>query len=150
MSFILATSLFVVPLASFGASKPPATVEQLWEIIQRQQQEIEALKQRLNMTEERVEENERKVEVTGEAIEEAQAGRPAKSTWVDRTRLGGYGEIIYNNWDNQRRGGEDRKKIAVAASQAVPFMGYGFYADPLPEPFSSSPRCGVPEPHPPD
>ena len=48
------------------------TAEEMWEIIQQQQQMIEQLKQKLEMTEEKVEQTEQKVVVTEQKVEETQ------------------------------------------------------------------------------
>ncbi|MGH8245421.1 MAG: porin, partial [Gammaproteobacteria bacterium] len=67
--------------------------EEMWRIIQQQQQEIESLKSRQSETDE-------KVEAAGERIEEVAAKEPAGGGmvegWWNRTSVGGYGEMHYN------------------------------------------------------
>jgi len=99
------TSIFILSAltgtqASFA--KPPST-EEMWEMIQQQQQVIDELKARLDETDQRVAVNKENVEETAdeleaaaEAIETAQ-GSFGGSSWVDKTAVGGYGELHYNN-----------------------------------------------------
>ena len=99
------TSVFILCLitgtqASFA--KPPS-VEEMWEMIQQQQQVIAELKARLDETDQRVTLNKEKteetaveVEAAAEAFETAQASTRG-SSWADRTTVGGYGELHYNN-----------------------------------------------------
>ena len=79
------------------------SVEEMWETIQQQQELIAELKARLDDTDQRVTVNEVKVE---EATEEVEAAAEAFETaqtsgggslWADRTTVGGYGELHYNN-----------------------------------------------------
>lgn len=89
----LATALFTASGTSVAAQMPSA--EEMWEIIQQQQREIEALKQGQ-------ERNSEKTEATAEALEQ-RAAAPATgggSTWDD-TQIGGYGELHYNNLDSK-------------------------------------------------
>ncbi len=97
---------FILSLALAGqamSATPPATLEDMWQVIQRQQAEIEALKQQLG-------EVDTKVEATGDALEEQRTAIRAPS-WADRTHISGYGELHYNNLDNDRPGGDDKKEI---------------------------------------
>ncbi|MDA1107802.1 MAG: porin [Proteobacteria bacterium] len=67
----------------------------MWKIIQTQQKELEQLKAQQKNTEQRV-------EVTSEAVEQQAAQQTASSpSWADKTRLGGYGELHYNNLDSK-------------------------------------------------
>lgn len=95
-----------LPLSVWSAEQP--TLEQMWEIIQKQQREIEALKAKLQATEQRVETAEekvvvtdQKVEATAQAVEQTQqaATRPS---WVDRTTLGSYGEMHLNRLSDKK------------------------------------------------
>lgn len=84
------------------------SAEEMWETIQQQQKLIEELKARLDDTDQRVAMNEVKVE---EATEEVEAAAEAFETaqtsgggsWTDKTTVGGYGELHYNN-----REGDDK------------------------------------------
>lgn len=61
----------------------------MWEIIQRQQAQLDALQGKVETTEE-------KVEATGEAVEQIAASGSSTPGWWQRTSLGGYGELHYN------------------------------------------------------
>jgi hypothetical protein len=88
--------------ASAAASEPPGA-EEMWRIIQQQQRQISELQARLAITSARVEETDQKVEVAGDMIEQVSAN--AASTDYGRfgqTRIGGYGELHYNNLDSKQ------------------------------------------------
>lgn len=76
--------------------------EEMWRIIQKQQQIIEQLQRKLEQTEQKVDVANKKVddtvqevEAATEAIEVSQG--PTGSSWADKTSLGGYGELHYNS-----------------------------------------------------
>ncbi len=82
------------------AQQAPTTIEELWEIVQRQQAEIDELRLELGearaamaATNERVEETEVRIEATGDYVETL-AGA---DTGAQKTTIGGYGELHYNN-----------------------------------------------------
>ncbi len=101
------TAVFAASGASTAAATP--TLEQLWSQMQHQQQEIERLKARNQ-------ELEQQLDATGSAMDEVQrhtamgADTQAASTVPDTT-IGGYGELHYNSWDNQRPGGSDKDQL---------------------------------------
>ena len=82
------------------AATPPSA-EEMWKIIQQQQEQIEALKKQLEVTNEKVEETDQKVEVAGEMIEQAEAKVSKTAAWAEHTQVGGYGELHYNNLDSK-------------------------------------------------
>ncbi len=91
-----------IAVSSVQAAAPDA--EEMWKIIQQQQKVIEQLQQKLEQTEQKVEVAEKKVEETAqeveaaaEAIETAQAS--TGSSFLDKTSVGGYGELHYNSQD---------------------------------------------------
>jgi len=97
-----------------GFAEPPS-MEEMWEIIQQQQQVIADLKARLDDTDQRVAVNEEKTEETAEEVEaaaeafETVQASTRGSSWADRTSVGGYGELHYNNLsdDNDTVDGDD-------------------------------------------
>lgn len=92
--------------------------EKLWEIVQQQQRQIEQLQSQVSRTEE-------KVEATGAMLDEAGAAQATRSPFNDgATSFGGYGELHYNNWDNQRAGGEDKDELDF--HRFVLFFGHQF------------------------
>lgn len=94
---LLALTATLLAFSTGQAAEAP-TPEQMWEMIQQQQQQIEALQQQLEQTDEKVAETDQKVEIAGDMIEQA-GGLPAEASWVTRSKIGGYGELHYNNLD---------------------------------------------------
>lgn len=90
-----------------AASAP--SVEELWAVIQMQQKEIEQLKAQQKSTDQKVEDATQKVQATSETVEQtAQAVEQVQKTaskpsWVDKTKVGGYGELIYNHLDSKNQ-----------------------------------------------
>ena len=81
-------SLAATLLASTGlaqAAKMPSP-EEMWEIIQKQQREIESLKKGKQ-------ENSEKAEAAVEAVEETQKTASTGASWAENTQIGGYGEL---------------------------------------------------------
>ena len=76
-----------------GAAMP--TAEEMWEIIQQQQREIEALKQGQK-------ENTEKAEAAVEVAEESKNASSGSASWAENTQIGGYGELHYNNLDSKK------------------------------------------------
>ena len=89
---------------SFAATTQAATpsVEEMWEIIQKQQAEISTLKNQLNKNDSRITETEIIAEATISAVEEI-ALAPAAS---NKTHIGGYGELHYNNLEKDDGSGD--------------------------------------------
>jgi hypothetical protein len=86
--------------AASQAQQAPATIEELWEIVQRQQAEIDELRLELGearaamaSTNDRVEETEARVEATGDYVESLATA----DTGAQKTTIGGYGELHYNS-----------------------------------------------------
>ena len=105
---LVAAALF----ATLPAMAAEPTNQELLELLKKQQSEIEALKQQANKTDKKVEETDSKVESTAEAIESSMGMGGAS-----KTHLGGYGEVHYNNI-------EDQEKIDV--HRFVLFVGHEF------------------------
>jgi len=115
----------VLGLASGYVHAAPSP-EEMWKIIQQQQKTIEELKTKLESTQEsvrvtqkKVKTTEQKVEATADAIET----KPAGASWADRTRVGGYGELHYNNLDNDFTGTETDE---VDFHRFVLYFGHDF------------------------
>ena len=94
--------LFVLTGFQDSRAETPSA-EEMWEIIQQQQQVIADLKARLDDTDQRVTVNEAKVEEAAEEVEAAAEAfeiaqtSTSGSSWADKTTVGGYGELHYNN-----------------------------------------------------
>ena len=92
--------LVVSPLAI--AQEPPTTLDDILEIVQRQQAEIDALRKELDearngivATNEKVAETEERIEATGDVVESLAAA----DTQPRKTSIGGYGELHYSQID---------------------------------------------------
>ena len=126
MTGLMATA--VVPLTA-GAAEPPSA-EEMWRVIQAQQKTIDELKAKLGQSEgqlrstsKRVQAAEEKVEATAQAVEAAEKKPKTAASWVDRTRIGGYGELHYNNLDNDETGVETDE---VDFHRFVIYLGHEF------------------------
>lgn len=100
---VLASGLVAFLACSTAFAAEPPSREEMWRVIQQQQQEIQALRGKQETTEKSVEDTrkavkdtEKAVEATADAVKESGAG---KRGWWDRTSLGGYGELHYNGGD---------------------------------------------------
>jgi len=121
----------LIDIQASHAETPSA--EEMWETIQQQQKLIEELKARLDETDQRVAMNEVKVEEATEEVEAAaEAFETAQtsgggSSWADRTTVGGYGELHYNNLsdDNDTVGG-DNSLDRVDFHRFVLYFGHDF------------------------
>ena len=92
------------------AQDQPVTIEDVLEIVQRQQAEIDALRaeldatrQGMDATAEKVAESEEKIEATGDFVESLAAAAPSRS----KTSIGGYGELHYNQVNSDAGDNED-------------------------------------------
>jgi hypothetical protein len=93
----LLTAALGLPVTGL-ADSPLPSAEEMWEIIQNQQKEIESLKRQQQATDEKADAADEKAEAAVVAVESGGAGSAAGS-WADRTQIGGYGELHYNNID---------------------------------------------------
>ena len=87
-------------IAATPANKMPS-MEEMWQIIQEQQAEIEALKKQQQSTAKQVADVDEKAEAAVEAAEEAGTATASAGNWADKTSIGGYGEMHYNNTDSK-------------------------------------------------
>ncbi|MFL0811567.1 MAG: DUF4200 domain-containing protein [Agarilytica sp.] len=94
------------------------TNEEMWKIIQQQQAEIERLKTEQKETKEDVKEAEQKIEATADAVDSAGGSLPKSLEWATNTKIGGYGELHYNNFETS----DDQ----VDAHRFVVFIGHEF------------------------
>ncbi|MBT8117249.1 MAG: OprO/OprP family phosphate-selective porin [Gammaproteobacteria bacterium] len=121
----------VLAIAMATAMTGPATAdklpspEEMWKIIQQQQQEIEALKKGQQAAVKQAADADEKAEAAVVAVEESAAGGSG-GNWADRTTIGGYGELHYNNVD-ARDPANDYKEIDF--HRFVLFFGHEFTDD---------------------
>ena len=87
-------------IAATPANKMPS-MEEMWQIIQEQQAEIEALKKHQQSTANPVADVDEPAEAAVEAAEEAGTATASAGNWADKTSIGGYGEMHYNNTDSK-------------------------------------------------
>ena len=88
------TAALLAISGSAAATEMPSQ-EEMWEIIQQQQREIEALKAGQK-------ENTEKVEAVVDVAEESQKTASGAASWTENTQIGGYGELHYNNLDSKK------------------------------------------------
>ncbi len=112
------------PVTGLADSKTQ-TIEELWQIIQAQQKEIAALKQQQQNTDKKVAAADEKAEAAVVAVESG-ATSSSSGSWADRTTLGGYGEMHYNNL-NGSGGAKDKEEIDL--HRFVLFVGHEFNDD---------------------
>lgn len=126
----LLLALIILPLAATNvfADNAPTTpsIEQLWEIIQAQQDEINALKRKQTATAATASAADEKAEAAVVAVEESVSQTSSSGTWADRTTIGGYGEMHYNNLEGSG-GSSDKNEIDL--HRFVLFVGHEFSDD---------------------
>ncbi len=110
-------------LATVTQAASPS-LEEMWALVQQQQAEIAQLKSQLNATEQRVAETEEKTEATFAAVEEVTSGPVSKlAEWADKTTVGGYGEVHYNNLTSDN---SNNSKDEFDLHRFVLFFGHQF------------------------
>ena len=109
-----------------AASAPTPTLEEMWAIIQQQQAEIAQLKAQLASADEEIKETGVKVDATASRVEEgiAAGGQTLASSWTERTQIGSYGEMHYNNLEDQNDTGKDKNELDF--HRFVLFLGHDF------------------------
>jgi hypothetical protein len=113
-------SLLALALAGLyvgGANAATPTTEEMWVIIQQQQAEIQRLQSAQQATD-------NKVEATVDAVENGSLSNVAD--WVSKTSFGGYGELHYNNLEDNTATAD---KDALDLHRFVLFFGHQFNDD---------------------
>ncbi len=107
-------------LLSFSAataqSQQAPSLEELWERLQEQEAEINALKSQLESAETKVEEVDLKVNATAEAMEDGVSGSTSSASWAEKTTIGGYAEHHYNNYSDDKTDQVDAHRFVLYAS----------------------------------
>ncbi|MCK5698017.1 MAG: porin, partial [Gammaproteobacteria bacterium] len=103
------------------------SMEEMWKMIQVQQKILEAQKQEISRLKNTSQMNEEKIEATSVALEESDKSYSKAKEWFNKTSIGGYGELHYNNWDNKKEGGKDKKEVDL--HRFVLFVGHEFNDD---------------------
>jgi hypothetical protein len=120
---LLTVALGLSPAIRAETSMP--SPEEMWEIIQNQQREIEALKRQQQATDQKADAADEKAEAAVVAVESGGDGSTGGS-WTDRTRIGGYGELHYNNIDASDPAYDNKE---VDFHRFVLFLGHEFTDD---------------------
>jgi hypothetical protein len=129
-SSITACALFVLAIcASSPASAAEQTLEALWEIVQSQQLEIERLSTALDTTrlelattDQKAQITEQQLDITANYLEQFEDNRSTTAS-ANRTSIGGYGELHYNNVDATD---PDRDFKEIDFHRFVTYMGHEF------------------------
>jgi len=109
------------------AAEPPApSIEELWKIIQDQQAEIDALKRQQQETAKQASAADDKAEAAVVAVEDSRHETAATGNWTDKTSIGGYAELHYNNLDGS---GSAKDKKEIDLHRFVLFLGHEFNDD---------------------
>lgn len=126
--------LFTGAVSGFAATaalaQAPST-DEMWEIIQqqqeqieRQQQEMETLKSEAGQRDEKLDVTEQRLEQTADAVDRVAAGDGDR--WFNKTTLGGYAELHYNNWNNKGDSGSAGDKKEIDFHRFVLYVGHEF------------------------
>ncbi len=107
--------LFILVSPASHAGKAPSQ-EEMWRLIQQQQRQIESLRKQLQNTD-------AKAETAVEAVESGRPAASAKAGWAERTHIGGYGELHYNNLSGE---GSVSDKREIDMHRFVLFVGHEF------------------------
>ncbi|MBQ0721457.1 MAG: porin [Gammaproteobacteria bacterium] len=91
------------PLLAAEKAADDVSMAQIMELLQAQQREIDALKKQLAQTNKQVVITEQKIEATAETVESVATASESYAkiaNWADKTQLGGYAELHYNDKNN--------------------------------------------------
>lgn len=119
----IATALLLVLVQPCVDAATP-TMEEMWQVIQQQQETIAELRDRLERAEDMVEETSETVEITADAVEVAGIG--SGEAVRNRTSVGGYGELHYNNLDDNDLTDGDDSFNRADFHRFVLFFGHEF------------------------
>jgi hypothetical protein len=112
-------------LSTMTALAATPSMEEMWAIIQQQQAEISELKAQIASADAEIKETNVKVEATASAVEQGvSSGESLASSWTERTQIGNYGEMHYNNLTDQNDTGKDKDEIDF--HRFVFFLGHEF------------------------
>ncbi|MGI9288239.1 MAG: hypothetical protein ACR2P1_22835 [Pseudomonadales bacterium] len=120
--FLAVFVLSATPALAANADAP--SIEKMWEVIQQQAKEIEQLKAAAAQRDQRIQVTDLKVEATADAVEQSVSN--TATSREQQTSIGGYGELHYNNLDDEsgREGADDVDEIDL--HRYVLFFGHQF------------------------
>jgi hypothetical protein len=116
LSLFLSVSLLSLAVNTAAAGELPSR-EEMWQIIQQQQKQIDALSSQQKSSDAKIEETVSMVEATADVVDQKQVANTSK------THIGGYGELHYNNLEDQNSG---VKKNEIDFHRFVLFFGHDF------------------------
>ncbi len=125
-SKLLLSSVIILFSVQVSASKTPS-LEEMWQLVQKQQQVLEAQKAEIARLKQAAQKNEEKIEATTVALEESEKTYGKAAEWFNKTSIGGYGELHYNNLDNKTSGLDDKKEMDL--HRFVLFFDHEFRED---------------------
>lgn len=100
------------------------SVEEMWEIIQQQAKQIEELKAAAAQRDQQIQVTDLKVEATADAVEQNVGATPGGRE--QQTSIGGYGELHYNNLDDESGSDEPDDVDEIDLHRFVLFFGHQF------------------------
>lgn len=120
-ALLLLPSLLCFSGIAHAAEEAPSNAE-IWKVVQEQRELIEAQRKEIQDLNE-------KLEATGEVVDrvERRTEDAVASNPFGNTTIGGYGEMHYNNLDNQKSGGDDKTELDF--HRFVLFFGHEFSED---------------------
>jgi len=122
---IVLAMLMAIAITSPATADKLPSPEEMWKIIQQQQKEIEALKKGQQAAVKQAADADEKAEAAVVAVEESAAGGSG-GNWADRTTIGGYGELHYNNIDASDPANDNKE---IDFHRFVLYFGHEFTDD---------------------
>lgn len=101
------------------------SMEEMWKILQQQNQQIQNQNQEILRLRGVQQQTDAKVEATAEAIDNSSLANVAE--WVNKTSIGGYGEVLYNNGTGKTDTDDKARQIDV--QRFILYMGHEFTDD---------------------
>lgn len=101
------------------------SMEEMWKILQQQNQQIHNQNQEILRLRGIQQQTDAKVEATAEAIDNSSLANVAE--WVNKTSIGGYGEVLYNNGTGKTDTDDKARQIDV--QRFILYMGHEFTDD---------------------
>lgn len=130
MNKLLLAAAVASTLASNANSQTPSN-EEMWQLIQQQQeqikqqqQELDALKSDASQRDEKIDVTEQRLDQTADAVDQVVSS--GEGSWANRTSVGGYAELHYNNWDNKGDTGSSKDKKEIDFHRFVLFVSHEF------------------------
>ena len=110
----IAVGVIALLATNAAADEPAPDIQELWRIVKQQQATIQALGEKLDRAlgalektetqlakaEEEIADQSERIETTADAIEESTDSVSIATSWAKRTNVGGYGELHYNNLED--------------------------------------------------